>query len=192
MAKIGLIAMSAKPYHAGHDGLVRLAASENDEVHLYVSTTDRDNVSGAAMARVWAEIIEPTLPPNVKVTYGGSPVGNIWKELGEANESKSDDVFQIYSDPDDIVANFPNVRIAKYAGDLLNRGKVIQRPVQRTETVDVSGTELRGYLAANDKRSFLKKLPKGVDGEAYWAAMKAGSEALAEAAAKKRSRRART
>jgi len=192
MAKIGLIAMSAKPYHAGHDGLVRLAASENDEVHLYVSTTDRDNVSGAAMARVWAEIIEPTLPPNVKVTYGGSPVGNIWKELGEANESKSDDVFQIYSDPDDIVTNFPNVRIAKYAGDLLNRGKVIQRPVQRTETVDVSGTELRGYLAANDKRSFLKKLPKGVDGEAYWAAMKAGSEALAEAAAKKRSRRART
>ena len=33
--------MAAKPYHAGHDGLVRIAASENDEVLLFVSTSDR-------------------------------------------------------------------------------------------------------------------------------------------------------
>lgn len=192
MAKIGLIAMSAKPYHAGHDGLVRLAASENGEVHLYVSTTDRDNVSGAAMETVWRQLIEPVLPPNVKVTYGGSPVGNIWKELGAASEAGSEDEYLIYSDPEDMANNFPMPRIQKYAGNLLARGKVIQRPIQRSETVDVSGTEMRGYIASNDKGSFMKKLPQGVDGDAYWAALVAGSAALAEAAAKKRSRRPRT
>ena len=41
MKTIGLVPMSAKPYHTGHDGLVRIAASENDEVLLFVSISDR-------------------------------------------------------------------------------------------------------------------------------------------------------
>ena len=35
--KIGLVPVSAKPYHAGHHALVELAASQNDKVLLFVS-----------------------------------------------------------------------------------------------------------------------------------------------------------
>lgn len=168
MAKIGIVPMSAKPYHAGHDGLVRLAAKENDEVHLYVSTSDRDEVSGQAMAEIWKTQIEPTLPGNVQVTYGGSPVLNAFKDIGKASEENSPDTYQIYSDPEDASANFGEDKLAKYAANLYNAGRVKTRPVERTSTVNVSGTKMREFLKTGDKKSFLKFMPKGLDGNYVW------------------------
>lgn len=168
MAKIGIVPMSAKPYHAGHDGLVRLAAKENDEVHLYVSTSDRDEVSGAAMAQIWKDQIEPTLPGNVRVEYGGSPVLKAFQDIGKASEANSKDTYLVYSDPEDAAANFSDDKLQKYAANLFAAGRVKTRPVERTSTVDVSGTKMRGFLASGDKKSFLKYLPKGIDGNAVW------------------------
>lgn len=173
MAKIGLIAMSAKPYHAGHDGLVRLAAGECDEVHLYVSLSDRARpgevpIIGSDMDKIWKTYIEPSLPGNVKVTYGGSPVGNIWKELGEASKAGSQNAFAIYADPEDLATNFPDALRLKYAQALEEAGQIELRPVQRTETVNVSGTKMRQFLEKGDSKSFIKNLPKGVDGQAVW------------------------
>jgi ATP sulfurylase len=198
MAKIGLIAMSAKPYHAGHDGLVRLAAGECDKVLLFVSTTDRDIVSGEAMRKCWDELIKPSLPSNVEVTFtdGGSPVGHVWKVLGSANEANSDDAHAIYADPEDLATNFPNNRIHKYAGNLLQRGKIVQRPISRSDTVDTSGTEMRQHLRKGDKASFLKSAPRTFDQDAYWATLSASAllgELVSETVkARKRSKRART
>ena len=56
MANIGLIAMSAKPYHAGHDGLVRWAANENDIVYLFVSLSDRNLPSKVVQQYLMIEI----------------------------------------------------------------------------------------------------------------------------------------
>ncbi len=165
MAKIGLVPMSAKPYHAGHDGLVRIAAKENDEVHLYVSTSDRDEVSGAAMERIWKECIEPTLPGNVRTIYGGSPVGNVIKEVGDANEKGSTDTFSVYSDPEDI-KKFSV--LSKYAGNLMAQHQIILRGIERSSTVDVSGTQMRQWLVAGDKASFVAHLPRALDGERVW------------------------
>jgi hypothetical protein len=173
MAKIGLVPMAAKPAHRGHQMLIELAAKENDEVHLYVSTSDRDNISGAAMAKVWRDQLEPTLPGNVTVTYGGSPVGNVFKELGKANEDKSPDTFSVYSDPTDLKQNFPGPSLAKYAGNLLADGRIKLRAVSRSSTVNVSGTQMRQWLASGDKVSFVKHLPKGVDAASVWDALKA-------------------
>lgn len=163
MAKIGIIPMAAKPYHAGHDGLVRMAAGENDQVLLFVSTGDRDDVSGEAMAKIWQEQIEPSLPGNVKVTYGGSPVGNAFVVLGKANETGSQDEYVIYSDPDD-ASRFDDKSLQKYAANL----KVTRRPIERTSTVNISGTQMREFLKTGDKKSFLKYLPKGIDGNVVW------------------------
>jgi hypothetical protein len=168
MAKIGIVPMSAKPYHAGHDGLIRLAAKENDEVHLYVSTSDRDEVSGQAMAKIWKDQIEHTLPGNVKVEYGGSPVLKAFQDIGKASEANSPDAYSIYSDPEDAAINFSDDKLQKYAANLHAAGRVKTRPVERTSTVDVSGTKMRGFLANGDKKSFLKFLPPGLDGEAVW------------------------
>lgn len=166
--KIGIVPLSAKPFHAGHDGLVRLAAEENDEVHLYVSTSDRGEVSGKAMAQIWRDQIEHTLPGNVKVTYGGSPIGYSYKEIGEADETGSQDTFLIYSDTEDASTNFSDTNLKKYAPNMFASGRVMTRPVERTSTVDVSGTKMRGFLAGGDKKSFLKYLPRGLDGNKVW------------------------
>lgn len=173
MARIGLIAMSAKPYHAGHDGLVRLASQENDEVHLYVSTSDRARpgeipILGADMALLWKETIEPSLPKNVKVVYGGSPVGNVWKELGAADQSGSKDIFSLYADPADLAQTFEEKLLKKYCGNLLAAGQIKLRAVERSSTVDVSGTAMRSYLEKGDKASFVSKLPKTIDRDKVW------------------------
>lgn len=173
MATIGLVAGSYKPFHAGHDAIIRLAARECDEVHLYVSVSDRAKkgeapVLGADMAMLWKTTIEKSLPANVKVTYGGSPIGNVWKELGAANESRSEDDFVIYSDPVDITQNFKDNLLEKYCGDLYARGNVRLRPVDRQSTVEVSGTRMREFLAAGDKENFIKFLPKGIDADLVW------------------------
>ncbi len=166
--KIGIVPISAKPFHLGHDMLVRLAAKENDEVHLYVSTSDRDEVSGAAMAEIWKDQIEPSLPNNVKVTYGGSPVGNVYNDIGEADKAGSQNTYQIYSDPEDAATNFPEANLKKYAPNMFLARRVKTRPVERTSTVNISGTKMRSFLTTGDQKSFLKYMPKGLDGNAIW------------------------
>ncbi len=54
--RIGLVPVSAKPYHIGHHALVTRAAEENDQVLLFVSTSDRKRkgevpILGADMER---------------------------------------------------------------------------------------------------------------------------------------------
>jgi len=170
VARIGLVPMSAKPYHAGHDGLVRIAAKDNDKVVVFVSETNRDYISGEGMMRVWKELIEPTLPSNVEVVYGGSPVGHAFKVIGDADQAGSQDTFNVYSDPDDAsrMATLP-----KYAPNLMANKQVNLVGVDRTATVNVSGTQMRQWFDAGDKEQFTKHLPKGVDGERYWDTLQA-------------------
>jgi ATP sulfurylase len=173
MSTIGLIAMSAKPFHAGHAGLISWAAKENDEVHLYVSLSDRKRpgelvILGSDMEQIWKKYIEQSLPKNVRVSYGGSPVANVYKELGEANESGSSDEFTIYADPEDLSQNYPEKSLDKYAGNLYHNGQIILKPIQRSQTVNVSGTKMRQYLAVGDKESFVANLPTNIDRDAVW------------------------
>ena len=59
--KIGLVPMSAKPYHRGHHYLVTTAANENDKVLLFVSTSDRIKkdqtpIYGEDMENIWKNL----------------------------------------------------------------------------------------------------------------------------------------
>jgi len=157
--RIGLIALSAKPAHKGHDLLMRLASRENDEVHVYVSLSDRQFIKGIDMHSIWKRYIESTLPENIKVSYGGSPISNIWNELGFANEHHSDDVYAIYSDVNDINKNFPTKSLLKYVRELYENGQIVLEPIDRSETIDISGTQMRNFLQQGDKELFLSYLP---------------------------------
>ena len=167
MRTIGLVPMSAKPYHAGHDGLVRIAASENDEVLLFVSTSDRARKSsmtiyGADMQRIWDDYIEPSLPGNVQVVYGGVPVRHVYEELEKAEASKDRlTTFSIYSDVEDIL-KYTDVGLSKSAPKLFSRGQIKRRGVNRSETVNISGTKMREFMANGDVKNFKKFMPPAI------------------------------
>ena len=100
--KIGLVPMAAKPYHAGHHWLVEQAAGENDKVILFVSVSDRKRkgelpILGADMVQVWQEELEPIMPPNVEIRYGGSPVQKVYQEIQDAGMDGSNDVYYVLS-----------------------------------------------------------------------------------------------
>jgi len=164
--KIGLVPMAAKPYHAGHDALVRLAAQENDEVLLFVSTSDRARkgeitILGSDMLRIWQDYIEPTLPGNVVVEYVPVPVSSVYKALEAAEGENSIDEFSIYSDSEDIKKYNVN-SLKKAAGNIYNDERITLRGIDRSSTVDISGTEMRNLLSSkkkSDKKKFISLLP---------------------------------
>ena len=87
--KIGLVPVSAKPYHAGHHYLIETAASKNDKVIVYASTSDRKRkgefpVSGRVMQDIWVNEILQLMPENVDVVFGGSPVRKVYEAIGDA------------------------------------------------------------------------------------------------------------
>ena len=162
--KIGLVPGSFKPYHKGHDELIRLAASENDLVLVFNSDATRGEIDGRTMVNIINKFVKPTLPKNVRLMSVGVPVGALFQELEYAEEKASEDVYTIYSDSEDIRKYGPNV-LKKYAPTLFENGQLQTRGVQRgVETTDVSGTKMREFLAAGDVRQFSKLLPPAVQG----------------------------
>jgi hypothetical protein len=178
--KIGLIPVSAKPYHIGHHALVTRAASENDQVLLFVSTSDRKRkgelpILGTDMERIWHEEIEKILPGNVMVAYGGSPVQKVYGVLEGAEEEvldkgDIDDIYTIYSDPSDTQINYSAGQRAKYFPMAYAAGNVIfaaeEDPASFTRgggTPDISGTGVRQTLQSCDFDAFSKSLPDGMD-----------------------------
>lgn len=178
---IGLIPMAAKPYHAGHHWLVEKAANENDKVIVFVSLSDRVKkgqfpIYGKDMERVWQEELEQIMPGNVELIYGGSPIGNLYKEIGQAAESGSPDTYSIYSDAVDTARNYPEKSRIKYMEPLYSAGQVRfpgeENPEQFTRGTgipggapDVSGTAMRAALGAGNVETFCAGLPAGVDAQ---------------------------
>lgn len=179
---IGVIAISGKPYHSGHDALIRLASNKNDLVVLFVSLNDRKRkneipISGKTMFDIWKQFIEPTLPQNVTIHYVSlpeTPVSALYAYIGNKNEEHSDDNFTIYSDVTDINKSYPRGSLEKYFGNLYKNNKLHLEPISRSETVNISGTMMRTFLEKNDMESFIENLPDTLqsNGEAIWNMLK--------------------
>ena len=167
MTRIALVPMAAKPYHAGHDGLVRIAASECDSVIVFVSTGDRVRpgelaIYGQDMMLIWDRYIEPTLPANVEVQYVPVPVQSVYAELEHAETSgDAESVFVIYSDVEDIL-KYTEKTLSRSAPTVFNSQRIELRGVDRNETVNISGTKMRSLIAQGDQASFIALLPAAV------------------------------
>ena len=166
---IALIPLAAKPYHAGHDGLVRIASSENDEVHLFVSISDRARtgemkIDGETMFMIWKDYIEDILPDNVKsfIDYTvTAPVSKVYEELKNAELQGSQDIYTIFSDVDDI-KKYTDEMLSRVVPTLFSKGQIQRRGIERTETVDVSGTEMREFIEDGDVVGFTALLPPAI------------------------------
>lgn len=171
--KLGIVSMSAKPYHVGHDELIKMAARECDYVYLFVSLSDRGLIKGKSMEKIWHDWIVPNLPENVIVEFGGSPIRKAWELLIDENEDpRKNTIYYIYSDESDVGSNFPDERLQKYAPNLFLAGRILKKPVSRQSTVSVSGTEMREFLSKNDKKSFFRFLPNYMNKNVIWNLLK--------------------
>jgi hypothetical protein len=144
------------------------AASENDAVVVYTSSSDRIKkgefpIKGDDFVRLWSDVFIPALPKNVRVKFVDSPVRAVMHEIAWLEQTTVQDnakvpVINLYSDKDDVDTNFKDEDLKKYPS-LLAAGKIKKVGVERTATVNVSGTKMREFLLNNDKASFLKYLP---------------------------------
>lgn len=161
--KIGLIPGSFKPFHRGHDDLVRLAAEENDLVYVYYSLSSRGDISGKSMKIIMDMFVKPSYAnSNVTFLNVSVPVTAIYNELQSAEKDKSKDIYTIYSDTDDI-EKYKLSTLQKIAPNLLANEQIIKRGVERgIETTSVSGTKMREYLIANDVENFAEMLPVSI------------------------------
>ena len=179
--RVGLIPVSGKPYHAGHHYLVERAASENEEVILFVSTSDRKRkgqfpILGTDMQRVWQEELEQILPGNVRVEYGGSPVAKVYDVIGNACEIEgTEETYVVYSDPEDTAQNYPQSSRDKYMQPLCDRNQVVFAAEENPEAFsrgqgspNVSGTKMRDALQDGDFESFAAGMPAGVNPQNIW------------------------
>ncbi len=160
---IGLVPMSAKPFHEGHMSLIRKASDECKQVIVYVSTSDRKRkgeitIFGEDMQLIWESIIINYLPQNVSCIFGGSPVGNVYKKLEEASQINDETTYGIYTGLEDVKRYS-----SKYYTSIVDR--VYLRTMSRGEdTMPISGTLMRSYLsnASEDKFLFLDGLPREI------------------------------
>lgn len=165
---IGLIPIAGKPLHIGHWKLIEKAADENDNVIVYTSLSDRAKkgefpIYGEDFITIWSDIFIPALPNNVKVKFVDSPVRSVMHELGWLEQSLTQDAanvpsIKLYSDKDDVDVNFKDEDLNKFP-TLLGSNKIEKVGVERTSTVDISGTKMREFLMNDDKKSFMKYLP---------------------------------
>ncbi len=187
--RIGLIPVSGKPYHAGHHYLVERAAAENDEVILFISTSDRIRkgefpIYGADMKRVWQEELEGIMPANVRIEYGGSPVQKVYQAIGDACEIDGvEETYVVYSDPEDTAQNYPQKNRDKYMQPLCDRGQVVfaaeenpQAFTRGSGSPNVSGTKLRATLEQNKFEEFAAAMPQGVNAQNVWDILKKVNE----------------
>lgn len=165
---IALIPIAGKPLHIGHWKLIEKAANENDNVVVYTSSSDRAKkgefpIYGDDFIKIWSDILIPALPKNVKVKFVDSPVRAVMHEIGWFEQRLSQDAanvptINLYSDKEDVETNFKNEDLQKFPA-LLKADKINKIGVERTSTVNISGTKMREFLASGDKPSFIKYLP---------------------------------
>ena len=190
--RIGLVPMSAKPYHRGHHYLVSTAAAQNDKVLLFISISDRCRkgevpIYGEDMQQIWCDQLEGILPDNVEPIYGGSPVRKVYETLISEEEKLSlggliENTYTVYSDEEDTKLNYTVGRskkpgaiapVDKYFPNLYAQGYVSfaaeTNPGMFSRgdgAPDVSGTKMRDMLPdVSKKPQFIAGLPEDLPDE---------------------------
>lgn len=162
---IGIIAMAAKPPHAGHVALLELACHECDVVYAFVSTADRARpgeleVKWSDVEPTWIDDIVPSLPQNFNfVPTREAPVRKAY-ELIESSDK--------------------NWKIALYGRleDMAERFKLMPKNVtiRNVNLGNYSGTACRKAVLDNDFQKFKAMMAPQVDAKTLWNRLKSNKQ----------------
>ena len=160
---IGLIPMAGCPVHAGHWCLIKNACNENETVYLFVSVKGRGEgrkrIEPGRMLRVWKDLLIPKLPNNVIVRFVDSPMSAAHQFVKNTSTTRKDLQFAFYGDASDVHERWSEEKLQKLYPTLYPTGAVIARDFYRSETVDVSGTQMRQWLSEGSTKLFTSHLP---------------------------------
>lgn len=158
---IGVIPLAGRPLHAGHWSLIENAAKESKTVYLFVSNKSRGDgsvrIEHRHMLKVWKDVLMKHLPKNVVLRFSESPLYD--SQIFVRNHLTSDHRFTFYGDETDVKERWNEEKLASIFHDQASSGKVLTRGFKRSETVDVSGTQMRKWFEERNYNMFLSHLP---------------------------------
>lgn len=166
---IGIVGGGFKPFTKGHYFLVKQASDDNDNVILLVSTSNRERRGELPihwedqMEIIWNKYLSKAMPNNVEIFYVKNPTTSVYEILGKAEDDLGDDnTYVLYGDQEDIPKYYPDDRLMKYYPRLMNNEQIEKKAFLRSENIDISGTEMRGYVVRGDVENFTAGLPEPV------------------------------
>ena len=174
---VGIVAMAAKPPHAGHVKLIELAAAECDVAYVFVSTADRARpgeleVRWEDVWPTWRDDINPSLPSNVKFSASAeTPVRRAYELVESADKSWK---IALYGRPDDL-KRFEHMPKSVKIRDV-NLGAY-------------SGTACRDAVVSGDFKKFKSMMAPCVDATALWERLRARAGSVKVSAPQRGSRR---
>ena len=142
---LGLIPMSAKPFHIGHEFLINRAANDCSHVIVFVSIKDRERkgelkILGKHMKDIWDEHLIKVMPQNVTIQFSaGSPIKDAYQKLSDLKDSSIK--IATYSDSNDALNyDYENARCISFLRDV--------------DSPQISGKEMREFILKNDFDKF--------------------------------------
>ena len=165
--------------------MINLVASECDEALIITSTAGRDELPAGVMIDAWKAVLEPQFHrdfPNATLVI--SPESPLNLAVGKMRELKSMvNKFVFYSDDEDAQGKYSLSRMVDTIRDPSVIEKFEQRAVSRSQTVQISGTDVRKFLSSNDRQSFDRFVPQTLSSEMrekYWKILKGEHGAIAD------------
>jgi hypothetical protein len=191
--KIGIIPMAAKPFHTGHDALIKQSLADGcDATIVFLSTGGREEISSRDMIPLWRKVYLPgitkTYGEAVTIMFSDSPMLDAMKFAKNFVKEAGKDV-AVYGGVDAEGTNEAQQRVDGIVGRFPElEGKIEAVGVDRSLTGGISGTQMRQYLSSGDRRSFVSNLPSWLspeDRNAVWSSLSKGGNLTAESLIKK-------
>jgi len=174
---VGIFVLAGKPVHEGHWQMIDRTRRECDEALIITSTAGRGEIPSGIMIDAWKAVLEPQFhrdyPNATLIITSESPLDIAVDKMKELKNVVSKFVF--YSDEEDARVKYSPAKMAERIRDPEALAKLQQVGVPRTETVDISGTKMRQFIADDDKGAFDRYVPQSLSQEMkdkYWSIIK--------------------
>ena len=174
---IGIFVVAGKPVHDGHWKMIRRACA-CDEAIIITSSAGRDELPAGVMIDAWKAVLEPQFYKDFSnatlVISSESPLSIAVNKIRSLKDVVSQ--FFFFSDDEDAAGKYSIDKITGMVKDPLAMEKFVQVPVPRSQTVQISGVQVRDFLTNNDHESFNMFVPQTLSEEMknkYWSILKA-------------------
>lgn len=175
---LGVVAMAAKPPHAGHVALLELACKECDIAYAFVSTADRSrpgelSITWDDVRPTWELDIVPSMPANFRfVPTATAPVRMAYELVESSDKSWK---IAMYGRAEDV----SGPRFAKMPQNVTMRDVTLGH---------FSGTACRKAVIDDDFEAFESMMAPQVDARSLWKRLRArvASDAPTGAVTRKR------